>query len=116
MEQRINTELTEGDINMVTNDKRKMNQEQQDKCEGIGKCADMEDKKTMKRRSLSESSTKRTLSSKSLFSNLFSRKKVSEQKANIENFTTLQTFFYFKERQIRGRPRRVCSAKKCSIK
>ena len=55
----------------------KMDKEQQDKCEGIGKHADMEDKKTIKRRSFSESFTKRTLSSKSLFNNLYSRKKVS---------------------------------------
>ena len=54
MEQRINTELTEGDMKMVTNDKRKMNQEQQDKCEGIRKYANMEDKKTMKRKSTRE--------------------------------------------------------------
>ena len=51
MAERINTELTEGDMNMVTNDNEKMDEEQQDKCEGIGKHADMEDKKTIKRRS-----------------------------------------------------------------
>ena len=72
MAKRMSTELSD---DVVTNENEKMDQEQQDKCEGIGKYADMEDKKTLKRRSLSESSTKRTLSSKSLFSNLFSRKK-----------------------------------------
>ena len=50
MEQRINT-VTEGDMNMITNNNRKMNQEQQDKCEGTRKYANMEDKKTMKRKS-----------------------------------------------------------------
>ena len=97
MAKRMSTELTD---DVVTNENEKRGQEPQDKCEGIGKYADMEDKKTMKRRSLSESSTKRTLSSKSLFSNLFSRKKVSSLQANIKDFTTLQTFFNFKERQI----------------
>ena len=84
MAKRMSTELTD---DVVTNENEKRGQEQQDKCEGIGKYADMEDKKTMKRRSLSESSTKRTLSSKSLFSNLFSRKKVSSLQAH-------QRFYY----------------------
>ena len=57
--------------------KEKMDKEQHEKWEDIGKCANMEDKKTMMIRSLSEQTMKRRLSSKSLFSNLFSRKKVS---------------------------------------
>ena len=95
MAKRMSTELMD---DVITNENEKRGQEQQDKCEGIGKYADMEDKKTMKRRSLSESSTKRTLSSKSLFTNLFSRKKVSSLQANIKDFNILQTFFLFQRK------------------
>ena len=84
---RMGTELTDDG---VTIEKENPGQEQQDKCVGIGKYANMEDKKTMKRRSLSESSTKRTLSSKSLFSNLFSRKKVSRIQENPRTLISLQ--------------------------
>jgi hypothetical protein len=43
MAKRMSTELTD---DALTNENEKMDQEQQDKCGGIGKCADMEDKKT----------------------------------------------------------------------
>ena len=57
-----------------------MDQEQQDKCEGIDKYADIEDKKTMKRWSLSQSFTNQKLSSKSVYCNLFIQKQVNKYK------------------------------------
>ena len=57
--------------------KERMKTEHPEKCGDIGKSANMEDTRKIKKRSLSEPTVKQRQSSKSLFSNLFSRKKVN---------------------------------------
>ena len=70
--------ITEADIISYTQKaKERTKTEHPEQCEDIGKSANMGDTRRMKKRSFSDTTMKQRPSSKSLFTNLFSWKKVN---------------------------------------